>query len=428
MSILATLVAASFIHQPILSTGDEWKSDLPAKIRTIVDRVDAEWDTQDSGTSQTPPAQDQKTDSPPDDKDAARLRKDVEGDIEKGKKYSEEIDKEAKASTNEDMIARVKAIGSEVAELANEQQSVALWGDRRFCQFPYNFKLIEGNDVNAFSLPGGTIYVYEGLVKFAESDDELAGVFSHEISHAAFRHLATLEKEQAKLSLINIPLLIAAALSRDSKAMAGLTAAQLATQGLLSGWSVQAETSADYGAIQILSRSRYNPVGMLTFMERLEFRDRFGPQVDWGIYRTHPPSKDRARFIIGALKEFKVPIKRSAVTLTFSARSVPVDGTFELWFGSEKIHVFRGADARDRAAQATLKLNAFVDSMPQMIQVGSDGATVVGRNRPLFSVDSTDLINGNTVDQAVRDAVTSLKRIVFDLSYRLTPLSGSGSP
>src|SRR5690606_5585753 len=141
------------------------------------------------------------------------------------------------------------------------------------------------------------------------------------------------------------------------------------TQSLMSGWSVQAEESADYGSIQMMKQSRFNPVGMLTFMERLAFKDKFSANIDWGIYRTHPPSQERAKFIITSLEEYKIPIQRSAVTTTFSARSIPrQDGAYELWFGKEKIHEFRGDKAQTRAAQAVLKLNKFLDSVPQMFQ------------------------------------------------------------
>ncbi len=416
MSVLATLVAMQAISNRSVHDCSDWRLNLPPNLQAAV--VDINF--QDPPT---PPVVVGPQLPSKEEKDAIRLKQDIERDIEQGKKIVEEIDKEVKASKNEEMNARLQAVGMEIAQIANDHQVIALWGDRRFAQYPYQFKLIEGDDVNAFSLPGGTIYVYEGLMNFTETDDELAAVMSHEICHAAFRHVATLEREQSKLNLINIPMLIVAAMSRDPKAMAALTATQLATQGLMSGWSVEAESSSDYGGIQLMVRSRYNSVGMLTFMERLEYRDRFGPNIDWGIYRTHPPSKERARLILQALGEYKVKIRRSAVTKTFSARSAPVDGTFEVWFGNEKIHTFRGESAKERAAFAVLKVNAFTDTIPQMIQVGSSGAVITGRNRELFKIESTDLDPGESMDTAIKETITTLKRIVFDLGYRV---SGGG--
>lgn len=383
---------------------------LPPDLREVVARVEAQ-------DGETPPVE-----TKPLSKDEERHQQDIQSDIEKGKKIVEEIDKEVKASENEEMKARLSAISGEMAEIATASKFEVIWGDKRYANFPYEFKLIQGDDVNAFSLPGGTIYVYEGLMRFAESDDEIAAVMAHEISHAAFRHMATLEKEYNRLQLMNIPILVAAAMSRDSKAMGALMASQYATQGLVSGWTVQAETSADYGAIQMMAKSRYNPVGMLTFMERLAFRDKFAPNIEWGIYRTHPPSKERANFIIRTLGEYKIPIRRSAVTLTFSARSIPMpEGHFELWFGKEKIHDFRGPEAKERAAKAVLKLNEFLDSVPQMFQVGTSGASVMGRNRELFTIAEDDVIEGQRLENVADGVAASMKRVVFDLSFRLWP-------
>lgn len=361
------------------------------------------------------------------DPDQEKIQKDEDADIKLGKEYSAEVDKEVQLSDNSEMNARLQSIGNEMAELANETPREALWGDKRFFKFPYSFKLIKGDDVNAFSLPGGPIYVYEGLMKFVESDDELAAVLGHEISHASFRHMATMQRDANKLQLLSIPALIAAALSRDSSAMGALMATQLVSQSMVSGWSVQAETASDYGSLQLLVKSRYNPVAMLTFMERLAFRDQFNANVDWGIYRTHPPSEQRARFIVDYLNTNHIPIKRSAVTKTFSARSLPQpDGTFELWFGKEEIHTFRGTDAKNRAAKAVIKLNDFLDSVPQMIDVSSYGPTVTGKHRDLFTIEPQDLTDGQDPAAAAKDAVVSMKRVVFNLSFHLWPIHDRG--
>lgn len=381
----------------------------------MVERVEARWEEpQDSGDGQAAPPLTKEQ------QDRKRFEEEVERDIKRGKEISAEIDNEVKASEDEEKKARLQAIAGEMVEIANSQRFEVLWGDKRYAFLPYEFKLIEGKDVNAFSLPGGIIYFYEGLIDFAESDDEIAAVVAHEISHASFRHMATMEREYNRIQIINIPILIAAALSRDSKAMGALMASELATRGLVSSWSVQAETSADYGAIQMMAKSRYQAVGMLTFMERLAFRDKLAPNLDWGIYRTHPPSQERANFIIRHLNEMKLPVRRSLVTTTFSSRSVPVaENHFELWFGNEKIHEFHGSEARARSARAAVNLNSFLDSVPQMFEVGSNGATVTGRNRELFKIEAVDLQGEGTPETAATQVVASMKRVVFDLSFRL---------
>lgn len=358
----------------------------------------------------------------PQTKDEKRHQDDLANDVKIGKEAAAEIDKELKPSENLDQVARVKAIGAEMAEIANASTVNVMWGDPRHNTFQYEFKLVKGEDVNAFSLPGGIIYVYEGLVDFTESDDELAGVLAHEISHASFRHLDALRREQAKVDIAQIPLLIAAALAGNSNpdAMKALIAVQLVGAGLSSGWSVKAETAADYGGLQYMMKSRYSPVGCLTFMERLGYEERVAPQIDWGIYRTHPPTPERARFMIRSMNEFGIAVKRSLTTTSFSARSIPKDdGSFELWFGNYLIATYRGADAKDRGAASVLRLNAFLDTVPQMYQLGSNGDEIQGNGRTLVTLKPADLKEGESISANRDAAMATLKKVIADLQYRL---------
>lgn len=400
--MLATF-AATILFNPThtcCSSGEHWRESLPIEAIVAVDRVDQ--------SEKERKAQEQH-------------RKDVESDIELGKKYSVEVDKELKLSENVALSDRLQRIGAEMSKIANETSVTVLWGDSRKNNFPYTFKLVKGDDVNAFSIPGGYIYFYEGLLNFTESDDELAAVVGHEISHASFRHLATLRKESSKFDWIQLPLLIIAALSRSPDAMNALQAGTLAMQGIASGWSVQAEVAADFGGLQYMKLSRYNPVGALTFMERLQYRDRFMPKINWGIYQTHPLSDERAKFIGQKLNELGIPIKRSQTTTSLSASAVPQDdGTVAVSFGKTKIFTFGGPDAGQRAIEAVSKLNEFFDSVPDMFEVGMESRRLTGRGRTLFHVEVDDAgpWDGN-IDLAIQDAATALRKAVFDLGYRM---------
>jgi beta-barrel assembly-enhancing protease len=354
------------------------------------------------------------------DQDEKRHQDDLEKDKKIGKDAAVEIDKQLKASKDENMTARLKAIGAEMAEIANANNVSVMWGDQRHNEFQYEFKLVEGEDVNAFSLPGGTIYFYEGLMKFAESDDEVAGVVAHEISHASFRHLDALRREQSKFDLAQLPILIAAALGGGRDAMNALIAVQLVGAGVTSGWSVKAETAADYGGLQYMKLSRYNAVGLLTFMERLGYRERLSPQLDWGIYRTHPPTSERANFITRSMNEFGIPIKRSQTTTSLSARSIPApDGSFVVWFGDHEIATYRGETAKERGAKSVIRINAFLDSVPQMFQLSTNGDEILGNGRSLVDFEPEDLTPDQTLAKERDDALVTLRRIISELNLRL---------
>ena len=313
-------------------------------------------------------------------------------DDEMGRKIAIEVDKTNKPTDDLKMQARVDRIGNELAVIANAHQLIATWGDKRFTPFHYRFKVIKSEDVNAFSLPGGYIYVYEGLVKYVESDDELAGVIGHEISHAAFRHVPTLLKKSRQLSLLTLPLIIASIFAGGGQAAILGPLASLGAQAIGSGWSVDAEKAADYGGFQILTFSKYNPVGMLTCMERFARDEHMGPAISWGIYRDHPPSLERAESLTADLVAANIPIRRSLVCTSYRADVVPSsDGLAVIRFNGQRLHGFAGDDAIQRADASVAKLNEFFDLVPELYEarIGPDG-NIYGRNRLLITVTTGD--------------------------------------
>lgn len=358
------------------------------------------------------------------EKDAKRHQEDLKNDVELGKKYSEQADKELKASTNQEYIDRVARIAGELALIARTTQVECTWGDKRLNPYEYNFKVVENKEVNAFSLPGGYIYVYDGLLKYVESDDELAGVLAHEISHASFRHLATLQREQSKLDIFTLPLILISILaggSNSSGGTAGVLLGNLANQALASGWGQNAERAADYGGFQYMARSKYNPVGMLTFMEKLARDQRALESLDLGIYRTHPPSRERASAIERYILEAKLPLKRSAVATSFRVETKPDDkGGIVLQFNRRPLIKLGGDDALKRADELAPRLNDFFDSVPELYDVVLSGSTVNYRGAPLLSVTEDDAkVQGLRLDEAAQSALRSIKRELYMLAFRV---------
>jgi predicted Zn-dependent protease len=363
----------------------------------------------------------QQADNPPvlDPKHEAN----VQNDKELGKKYSAEVDKELKASADADGLKRVQRIGSEMAEIANRTLTKTLWGDKRFSPFDYQFKLVEGKDVNAFSLPGGYIYVYDGLLKYVESDDELAGVLAHEIGHAALRHVATLQREQSKLNAIQLPLILVAILAGGSSGAAGaLGLGSLVGTAVGNGWSVKAEQAADYAGFQYIAQSKYNPTGMLTMMERLARDERGGPNIDWGIYRTHPPSRERAAALETNISRAGIPVQRSAVTTSYRATMRPGENlNVDVLFGGRRIVSFSGTDAIQRADELVPRLNTFMDSEPDLfdLEIDLDG-TVFARRRALFQISPLDAEAAKRpLADYQKEVMKNLKTAIYGLAYRV---------
>ncbi len=350
-----------------------------------------------------------------------KRQKDLDRDVELGKEYSKQIEKDLKPSEDENAKKRVQQIGDEMAAIANSFQAEVTWGDKRPSRFKYEFKVIKGKDVNAFSLPGGIIYVYEGLVNYVESDDELAGILGHEISHAAFRHVWALQRQSEKLSILSVLAVLVAAATRSADAANIATGVQLGAQSITSGWTQDAERSSDFGGLQFMLRSRFDPTGSVTFMERLAKDERALGSIDWGIYRTHPPSKERVQNLLRHMAQFNLPVRRSAVTSSFRTVVKPGEnGTVEAWFNGRKIYTFAGSDALVRADSTAIKLDQFFDQLPHMVEVTSGDKAVMFKQQTLLEIHSEDAKAVKlSVEDLTQQAAKSIKGSLFSLAYRV---------
>lgn len=347
-----------------------------------------------------------------------RHQEELRRDVELGKKYAAEVEKQLKLSEDAAMLERVNRIGQEIAQISREHHVVATYGDKRHNVFDYTFKVVEDKDVNAFSIPGGFIYVNTGLIEFVQSDDELAAVLAHEVAHAANRHLVTMSRQQERTQLFTLPVVIAALLSGSVRdANLALIGQDLLLAALTSGWSQEAETDADRAAVYYLLHSKYSPVGLLTFMERLAFREKTSPQFDWGIMRTHPPSRLRAERLKALLKQEGVPIQRSKVTTDFRVSYQTRGDQVVLMLGEDDLFSLSGPDAEERAKALVQPLNEFFDSVPQVFEVSANGDRIVARGKTLVRFEESDATGGAYA--AAASAEASLKRAVYRISFRI---------
>lgn len=351
-----------------------------------------------------------------------KYEKELQDDRELGRKASEYYDTQYKASTDEEAIARVRRIGNALSLIANATPVKTLWGDQRHATFQYTFKVVESDDVNAFSLPGGTIYVFTGLLKFCESDDELAGVLAHEIAHAEQRHIATLRKEQAKMEKFTLPLILAAIFTGGASLGPLAAGTGLVGTAITNGWSQKAETSSDYAAYQYLTKSDYEPTGLLSFMERLRLQEFNQTQgQDLGIFRTHPPSRIRAEKITGYMKAGGNAPRRSLVTKAFRTTMKPEsNGTVRLTFGEKPLFVFAGDDAKARGEKAVKTLNDFFDSVPEPYLVIEGDGEIRGGNRVIVRFTPADAeAVGQSMDDLTKNAARNVRASLIGLAYHL---------
>lgn len=334
-----------------------------------------------------------------------------ESEINAGKKASEEVAKESKFIEDPALLDRVRAMGESIAKVAEEKEVKATYGQPTLAKFDYSFKIIDDKDANAFALPGGFVYVNKGLLDYVQSDDELAGVLAHEISHVAHHHgMQLLKTEQKQLTAMALALIVGAAAGVDTNSIGELAQAMtLVRIAKLSSYGQDAEIDADRTAVAYLAETKYNPVGMLTFMERYARDEIRKPQLNYGIFATHPPSTERARWIVDEIERRKIPINRRLVTtyMKVEVKPVPDTSASSVWIG--EIEVVRLADSGGEKAE--VRAQHISDKLGKLLLAGAGLRDVkVGGGSQYVTVMDQVLISPTSDDAAL--AKTSIADIV----------------
>jgi Zn-dependent protease with chaperone function len=158
--------------------------------------------------------------------------------------------------------------------------------------YPYQIKAVNATEINAFSLPGGPMYVNRGLIATARSEAELAGVLAHEMAHVALRHGTTQASKaylgQAGLSILGGLLGRSNSTSRIINSIGGfgLNAAFLK-------FSRDDEYEADATGADMMARAGYNPVAMADFFALLRQEQGRDPNKLERFFSSHPPPANR---------------------------------------------------------------------------------------------------------------------------------------
>ncbi|MBC7526418.1 MAG: M48 family metalloprotease [Chthonomonadaceae bacterium] len=329
-----------------------------------------------------------------------------DSEVRLGRENSILNDKQVKLLTDPQMVARVNRIGREIAVIANKQVVPSLWGNSQIKPFDYTFKIVDDKDVNAYSLPGGFIYVNKGLLDMVRSDDELAGVLAHEVAHAAHHHMIKLLKEQNKLNKVLLPLQLAALAmiiggqsggnGRGTNDAANLmTGLNLYSIARLNSYGVEAEKDADHTGMIYLTKTKYNPVGLYSFMIRLAKLERSHNGIDLGIYRTHPPGVERVAAAEAELSLLKIPIALGEVdptlrTNVFLTKTEAGTEIAEVKMRDVVMCRVIGTDsmnAEQRGATISKRLNSLLDSnlQPFEIRASRDNTVTLVRGTSLLT-------------------------------------------
>ncbi|MDD5155911.1 MAG: M48 family metalloprotease, partial [Candidatus Omnitrophica bacterium] len=206
-------------------------------------------------------------------------------EVQIGKSMSRQVENMYKLDGDPLVQDRVKRIGKKIVSVCDRKD------------IDYHFKVLDDEQVNAVSLPGGYVYINKGLVDKVDNDDELAGVIAHEVGHIVARH--SIKKLQASMAYS-----LARILAAQVPNAPGLgDTADVAFMQLMLGYSRQDELLADELGARYAGLAGYNPHAMITFLKKLQEINRKKPIEPVNYFKTHPYVPDRIRTVKDDLGE-----------------------------------------------------------------------------------------------------------------------------
>lgn len=205
----------------------------------------------------------------------------------------------------QDAINEIKAYGLMPPELEDPKvreyinrlaQTVAVNSDLKI---PVKITVLESDEINAFSLPGGYLFINTGIIEKADNESELFGVIAHELAHVSARHGARLMKRATIANIIFQAAQIAAMIFTGGVVGIGTYyALQYGFFGLgmildlaLLGVSREYEAEADQLGIQYAWRAGYDTRGFITFFDKMAGEKGYVRSTSF--FRTHPPFFER---------------------------------------------------------------------------------------------------------------------------------------
>jgi hypothetical protein len=183
-----------------------------------------------------------------------------EQQIQLGQKATQQVYKEMPVLPDSSRVAQyIQRLGMKLVSFAPGYR------------WPYNFHVADVAEINAFALPGGSVFINLGTIQAADTEAQLAGVMAHEISHVILQHSVCNAAKQQKVGIIAGLGQVAAGV------LLGGAAGDLAAQGIgmtaglgFLKMSRGAEREADLLGVQILYDAGYDPRGMPQFFEIIQ--------------------------------------------------------------------------------------------------------------------------------------------------------------
>lgn len=192
-----------------------------------------------------------------------------------GKQLSQEVEASCKILKDKPINDYINTLGQRLVRYSD-------------AKVPFTIKVLDDDQVNAFALPGGFLYVTSGLILAAETEAELAGVMAHEIAHVAARHGTKGATRTQIWNLASLPLVFVG----GPVGLAVRQVSQVAMPMTLMKFSRNFEREADLLGLEYEYAAGYDPEAFVDFFERIN-TDRKKPNFMARAFSSHPMNQDR---------------------------------------------------------------------------------------------------------------------------------------
>jgi beta-barrel assembly-enhancing protease len=195
-----------------------------------------------------------------------------------GEEYAAQLDQQLRFTSDSALARYVARLGERIAGVTERE-------DRR-----WRFSVVDSDELNAFAVPGGFVYVNRGLVARAGDMSELAGVLGHEIGHVVLRH--SIEQMQ-KRTKTNVVVSLVCGLTELCASDVARIAIGVGGDVVFARYSRDDESEADSAAVEYLVRAGIDPRGVPRMFERLLAARTREPTVVDAWLGSHPLEESR---------------------------------------------------------------------------------------------------------------------------------------
>jgi len=232
----------------------------------------------------------------------------VPEEIEIGREENRQVRKRTAELHDAQVTAYITRIGRRLAKAAPG------------AKYPYSFQVADYREINAFSLPGGPVWLNRGVLHAAGNESQVAGVLAHEIAHIAQRHAAD-QLEKTLLAKWSLGML-GAMLGNVGGAGTAQAAGAMVADGVFLKFSRDDEREADRVGLEIMTKAGWDGRGMIELFETLRQQQKRDPNAVDVFFSTHPSPADRIQNLTAAAARLRRSAARQAVRDTKEFRAV----------------------------------------------------------------------------------------------------------